>query len=1098
MSNVAARLWSRAVFRGCVAVAAAVAACAVREAIAAYLGPSFPPYIVFYPAVALVALFAGLWSGILATAVSALLAAYWVLPPNGFAIATASDAVGLALFAAMCVFLSLAAELYRRSRTKVETLQHALVLRESEELLRQQREWFRVTLTSIGDAVIATDMAGRITFINPVALSLTGWSEAEALGQPVGGVFRIVNDETHAPAEDIVGRVLREGCVFTLANHTALVDRQGREIPIEDSAAPIHDSAGAVVGAVLVFHDATHQRRAQENMTREKVNLQAIFNAVNVGLLLIDEGGTVRRVNDTVARWVGRDVAACHGVQPGDLVGCIHAIADSIGCGHAGRCDSCPIRSTFERTLQQGRPVQGVVTEAALSIDGREVRLWLDVSADPLVIEGRPHVLLAMNNITARKHAEEALRWERDLRQAVMNGAKNCHLVYLDRDFRFVRVNDTYAKTCGYTPEAMVGKSHFELYPDPENLAIFTRVRDTGIAAEFHDKPFVFPDQPERGVTYWDWTLSPVKDHSDKVEGLVFSLVETTDRKRADEEIARLNQDLQRRLHDLLDAKMAAEAANVAKSQFLASMSHELRTPMNAILGMTDLALAESLSPNVRDYLLTARESADLLLELLNEILDFSRIEAGRFELESTSFCLRRAVEQVVKTLGVQAYEKGLELVCDVADDLPESLVGDPLRLRQVLMNLLSNAIKFTSKGEIVVTATVTQRTAESVCVQCSVSDTGIGVSPENQEKIFAPFTQADTSTTRRFGGTGLGLAISLRLVSLMGGRIWVESQPGEGSTFSFAVTFPIAVPPAVDSAGPEMPDQAAFADAPVLVVAENATSRRILRQILGSWSMRPEVAADVPTALAKIHEAAGAGHAFRLVVADAAMSGIDGYTLAGWLLQDRRLAGSIILMVTAADRQHQPDRCSLVGAASLDKPISRSSLFNSVARALGVAGPASPASGVEPAAGPPAPPSRTLHVLLAEDTPANQKLVSHVLGRRGHTVEVASNGQIALTLLRQQEFDLLLMDVQMPVMDGIQATVEIRKLADPHKARVPIVAMTAHALKGDAERCLTAGMDAYLSKPIRAAELIEMVERLATLGEWMAPSAEAASEDPV
>jgi len=389
---------------------------------------------------------------------------------------------------------------------------------------------------------------------------------------------------------------------------------------------------------------------------------------------------------------------------------------------------------------------------------------------------------------------------------------------------------------------------------------------------------------------------------------------------------------------ELEAAKAAAESANAAKTRFLANMSHELRTPMNAILGMTDLALTEPLPPTVRDYLQTAKESADVLLELLNEILDFSRIEAGRFELEATAFSLRKTVEQAVKTLGVRAYEKGLDLVCELPDALPDVVVGDPLRVRQVLMNLLNNAIKFTPKGEIGVQAAIEERSPDAVTLRFSVSDTGIGITPENLDRIFSPFTQADASTTRRFGGTGLGLAISQRLVNLMGGRMWVESQPQKGSTFHFTVR------------------------------------------------------------------------------------------------------------------------------------------FNAIARSIG--GP-EPAAGCETKSVLPTP-LRALRVLLAEDTPANQKLVLHVLGKRGHHVAVAGDGREALAQLEQENFDVVLMDVQMPEMDGFQATAEIRRFDDRRKARVPIIAMTAHALKGDRERCLDAGMDAYLSKPIDGEELIETVERLA------------------
>ena len=433
-------------------------------------------------------------------------------------------------------------------------------------------------------------------------------------------------------------------------------------------------------------------------------------------------------------------------------------------------------------------------------------------------------------------------------------------------------------------------------------------------------------------------------------------------------------------------------------------------------------------------------------------------------------------MEQVVKTLGVRADEKGLELVHDLGD-VPNRLIGDPLRLRQVLVNLIGNAIKFTPKGEVVVSAAVQSKEPAGVVLEFAVSDTGIGIAPEDQERIFAPFTQADASTTRQYGGTGLGLTITRRLVDLMGGRIWVESEPGRGSIFRFTVRLGLAED--LDEE-PDLPavSREALRGLPVLIVAENPTSGRILVETFRRWSMKPETAADVPTALAKVHKAASDKQNFRLILADALLPGIDGFTLAGWLRSDSRLAGPVILMLSAADRCKQPKCCQDVGALCLEKPISPSDLFKLVVEALGIQQQAVKTSGSAPAAISAAP-ARLLRVLLAEDTPANQKLVTYVLRKRGHRVEVVQKGKQALEAVGQQDFDVVLMDVQMPVMDGFQATQAIRKLADPKKAGLPIIAMTAHALKGDAERCLAAGMDAYISKPVKGEELIELIERL-------------------
>ena len=431
----------------------------------------------------------------------------------------------------------------------------------------------------------------------------------------------------------------------------------------------------------------------------------------------------------------------------------------------------------------------------------------------------------------------------------------------------------------------------------------------------------------------------------------------------------------------------------------------------------------------------------------------------------------------MVKTLGVRACEKGLELLCDLGN-VPTRLVGDPLRLRQVLVNLVGNAVKFTAKGTVIVSAAVEASEGENIVLQFAVADTGIGISPGDQERIFAPFTQADASTTRQYGGTGLGLTITRRLVERMGGRIWVESVPGTGSVFRFTIRLGLQ-DGGEEEPGPPAVRREALCDLPVLVVAENPVGSRVLVEMLRRWSMKPEAAGDVPTALAKTHKAASEGRNFRFILADAVLPGIDGFTMTEWLRNDAKLAGQVILMFSASERLSQAQRCRDVGALSLEKPISQSALFNVIAEALGIQEQAMKTAASAPPAASESP-SRLLRVLLAEDTPANQKLFTYILSKRGHAVQVARDGRQAVEALDRHDFDVVLMDVQMPVMDGLAATRAIRNLADPKKAHVPIIALTAHALTGDADRCLNAGMDGYISKPINREQLIERVEQLA------------------
>jgi len=724
------------------------------------------------------------------------------------------------------------------------------------------------------------------------------------------------------------------------------------------------------------------------------------------------------------------------------------------------------LRGTHQNLLREfletgnNPAVNRKIETRVLHRDGREFPVEMVVA--PVAWRGGYRFASFVRDITDRKQADENLRVSEERSREILDYLEDA---YTEVDLRgnYVFVNDAYCRTFNRTREEVVGRSYRDFFDSERSGLIreaYQQVYQTGQPVKGFEHEF-------RPGQFNELSIWLRRDKSGKPIGFACSLRDCTKRKLYEQELA--------------EAKRAAEAANKAKSAFLANMSHEIRTPMNGILGMTELTLSTDLTEQQREFLGMVRSSGEALLVILNDILDYSKIEADKMVLDAVTFNLPEMVGDAMKSMAVLAHKKGLELAVDIGGEIPPDLIGDSARLRQVLLNLVGNAIKFSQTGEIELRVNLQETRGQQEVLLFSVRDTGIGMTPEVQSRLFQPFEQADSSTTRHYGGTGLGLAICKRIVELMGGRIWVESQSGAGSTFSFTVNVEISQTPR------GMPAPADLKGLRVLIIDDNATNRRILTELTRRWGMRADASDSGHAGLQELEQAANSGDPYEVVLLDEQMPGMGGIEVIECIQSRPSLQGATILMLTSSDQSSSAARCHALGVGSyLIKPVKSGELAGMISRAVGearpqkvvrpqralrVAPPGSVAKPANPSDGP------SLLVLVAEDNPVNQKVTTAMLERLGHRSIVVADGMDAIAKWTDSRFDLILMDVQMPKMDGLDATRRIRELESGGR-RIPIIAMTAHAMSGDRDRCLEAGMDDYVSKPVTRAALQQALVR--------------------